>query len=277
MNRSESVSSSPPWQLRLFSKSLKKQQKLGLLLHQLGPLEGLDCVLVTNGDNNGALNHQFRSHGGRWTWIEHEDEQIPDIERLLGESVLLGSPDKLPVEDETFDVVVSIDVHEHLDDCVPFSRELARIVRPGGRVLVTTPNGNASKPVVRLKELLGMTIETYGHKVLGYTIPEHQDMLRRAGLVPIGDGSYSKFFTESLELALNLAYVKIVGRKAPSRDEGVGISPTSTRDFRKVEKQYRLLALIYPFLWSISKLDLLLLPTTGYAVSVVARKPDERD
>lgn len=273
MNRSESLSASPPWQLRLFSKSLKKQQKLRLLLDQLGTLENQDCVLITNGDNNGALNYHFRAHGGRWTWIENEDDQISDIEELLGESVLHGAPDHLPVADDSFDVVVTIDVHEHLDACEPFSKELARIIRPGGRVLVTTPNGNPSKPVVRLKELLGMSIATYGHKVLGYKIDQHQAMLRQVGLEPVADGSYSKFFTETLELALNLAYVKIVGKKTKTSEGDVGISPTSTRDFKKVQKQYRLLALIYPFLWSISKLDLLLFFTTGYAVSVVARKP----
>ena len=36
------------WQLKMFSKSLKKQQKLRLLLRQLGPLDAQDCVLITD-------------------------------------------------------------------------------------------------------------------------------------------------------------------------------------------------------------------------------------
>ncbi len=118
-----------------------------------------------------------------------------------------------------------------------------------------------------------MTIETYGHKVLGYTIGEHEQMLREAGLEPVASGSYSKFFTESLELALNFAYVKFVAQRSPGPESAdARISPTSTRDFSKVRKQYRLLALLYPVLWSLSKLDGLLYFTTGYAVSVVATK-----
>lgn len=269
----QSPASALPWQLRLFSKTLKKQQKLRLLLRQIGSPEARDCVLITHGDNNGALNYHFRAHGGHWTWIENETGQIQDMESLLGDRVLHGSPDRLPTEDESFDVVVSIDVHEHLDECRPFSRELARIVRPGGTVIVTTPNGDRSKPVARLKDLLGMSIETYGHKVLGYTIPQHEEMLRSVQLEPVTSGSYSKFFTELLELGLNLTYVRFVQRRSSAAGNGSGISPTTSQQFDKVKKHYRWLSLLYPLLLAISKLDLLLFFTTGYAVSVVARKP----
>lgn len=47
---------------------------------------------------------------------------------------------RLPYPDGTFDVACSIEVIEHLEDQFHFVRELHRIVRPGGRVLLTTPN-----------------------------------------------------------------------------------------------------------------------------------------
>ena len=63
-----------PWQLRIFSKSLKKKQKLHLLLRQIGDGAGKKCFLVTHGDNNGALNYHFRANGGHWTWVEYKEE-----------------------------------------------------------------------------------------------------------------------------------------------------------------------------------------------------------
>jgi hypothetical protein len=40
-----------------------------------------------------------------------------------------------------------------------------------------------------------------------------------------------------------------------------------------VRKQYRMYALVYPFLYAISRLDVLLPLGAGYAVSVVGQRP----
>ncbi len=262
-----------PWQLRMFSKSLKKQQKLHLILEQIGDLAGLDCLLITNGDNNGAMNVRFREAGGRWTWVENEAEHIPEMEALLGEPVLAGTTARVPAADAAFDVVVSIDVHEHLPDCRPFNRELARVARPGGRVIVSTPTGETWKPVTVLKHLVGMRKEDYGHFVVGYSVEQHQRMLADVGLQPIAWGTYSKFFTEMLELAINFAYVKVLSRKkGPSVKQGT-IAPSSQDQLRAVQKQYRVYATVYPFLRAISSLDAMLFFFRGYAVSVVSRRP----
>ena len=45
-----------------------------------------------------------------------------------------------PVPDEVADVTVSAETVEHLENPRAFFRELARITRPGGLVVVTTPN-----------------------------------------------------------------------------------------------------------------------------------------
>jgi SAM-dependent methyltransferase len=262
-----------PWQLKMFSRSIKKQQKLALLLEQVGDVRGKRCLLITNGDNNGALNYHFRSHGGKWSWIENEPDHVPEMEALLGETVALSTDSKLPVGDAAFDVVVSIDVHEHLDDFGFFNRELFRVVRPGGTVVVTTPNGDPGKPVTRLKLLLGMTPDKYGHKVIGYDLEQQDRMLRDVGLDPIGRGSYSGIFTELIEFVINYAYVEILSKRAGSEVKEGTIAPTSAGQLRSVEKQYRAYSLIYPILWAVSKLDVLAGFLTGYAVSTVARRP----
>jgi SAM-dependent methyltransferase len=51
---------------------------------------------------------------------------------------LHGSLEAIPVEDASFDVVLCIQVLEHVPDPAAAVRELRRIVRPGGRVLLST-------------------------------------------------------------------------------------------------------------------------------------------
>ena len=48
--------------------------------------------------------------------------------------------DPIPVPDHSADVAISIETIEHLENPRAFVRELVRIVKPGGWIVVTTPN-----------------------------------------------------------------------------------------------------------------------------------------
>lgn len=45
-----------------------------------------------------------------------------------------------PFEDNTFDCLVSFQVIEHIEDDVQFVKEMARVLKPGGLAILTTPN-----------------------------------------------------------------------------------------------------------------------------------------
>src|SRR5258706_4208175 len=51
-----------------------------------------------------------------------------------------GADGRLPFEDAHFDATISIEVIEHVEDQFAFLRELVRITKPGGLIVVTTPN-----------------------------------------------------------------------------------------------------------------------------------------
>jgi 2-polyprenyl-3-methyl-5-hydroxy-6-metoxy-1,4-benzoquinol methylase len=56
----------------------------------------------------------------------------------------------LPGHDDTFDVVVSAEVIEHLENPRFMLREIFRILRPGGTAVVTTPNNESWRSLIAL-------------------------------------------------------------------------------------------------------------------------------
>jgi SAM-dependent methyltransferase len=76
---------------------------------------------------------------GTVTGVELSDTSVALArERDVGE-VLEGSVMDMPFDDDSFDLAVSLDVIEHLEDDVGALAELRRVTKPGGALLVTVP------------------------------------------------------------------------------------------------------------------------------------------
>jgi SAM-dependent methyltransferase len=262
------------WQLQMFRRSLKKPQKLRALLEVMGPVQDQACLLVTCGDNNGALNWHFRQAGGRWNWADAEQESQEQISELTGDPVSRfdKADPRLPFADNFFDLVMAIDVHEHLESPASLNHELARVAKQGGRVVVTTPSGDPSRMANRLKRWVGMRKEDYGHIVDGYDHAALEQQLRQVQLQPGRTASYSGFFTEVIELILNLAFVKIMARRSRAGIQAGQIAPQNRKQMRSVAKPYRLYAWLYPFFLAVSRLDSLGPFRRGHAAIIVATK-----
>ncbi|MFR9620602.1 MAG: class I SAM-dependent methyltransferase [Rikenellaceae bacterium] len=71
------------------------------------------------------------------------DKHLPalDGEQLAdGVELIEACVPPLPFDDATFDCVVSFQVIEHIEDDVRFVSEVYRVLKPGGRFIVSTPN-----------------------------------------------------------------------------------------------------------------------------------------
>lgn len=264
-------SNNQPWQIKMFHRSIKKQQKLKALLDLLGETNGKKCLLITSGDNNGALNWYFREHGGEWTWADISGENNDQVSRLLNEPVHAYKEDDFGIPDRQFDCVVSIDVLEHLKQDQPFLKELKRVLKFDGKAVITVPNGDDKLLANRIKWKLGMTPEVYGHTRAGYTISELSDAVGEAGLYTQGSGGYSRFVTEMIELIINFGYVRVLSKNRDGAQPG-HIAPVSSGELKTHGMAYKIYSMIFPIAWAISLLDNLLPAKTNNAVIVVATK-----
>lgn len=99
------------------------------------------AAVLDVGCGTGLVGRELRSRGyaGRLTGLDLSAESLARAESLGGYDVLrvadLQQP--LPVEDDAVDAVVCVGVMTYLPDVEAVWRELARVARPGGLVVVT--------------------------------------------------------------------------------------------------------------------------------------------
>jgi len=122
------------------------------------------------------------------------------------EKVKLGAAEKLPYDDGTFDLVTALDVVEHLDDDLAGLREMQRVLRPGGRVLLFVPT---------FMFLWGLQDDVSNHR-RRYRLPELRRVLEQAGF-EIERTTYANI-TFFLPILLARKLMRVTGIKAESEN-----------------------------------------------------------
>jgi SAM-dependent methyltransferase len=103
---------------------------------------GLDVLNVGSGPFF-ELAHLPRDRR-RHTICDIDERAIRMARELHGDRIkaanVLCPGEPLPYSNDAFDLVVSMDVIEHVNPPEPWAREALRVLRPGGRLFLTTPN-----------------------------------------------------------------------------------------------------------------------------------------
>ena len=93
------------------------------------------------GSGRGALLRYLLQQGHAAQGTEVNADQIEESRRLYGALPITQVQGvSLPFPDGAFDIVLSFDVFEHIRDSEGHLREVRRVLAPGGRYLLQTPN-----------------------------------------------------------------------------------------------------------------------------------------
>ena len=99
-----------------------------------------DAVVLEAGVGEGYGAAMLGSVARSVVGLELEAEAAAHARRRYGLGVARADLQGLPLPDASVDVVVNLQVIEHLWDQPGFLRECARVLRPGGRLHCSTPN-----------------------------------------------------------------------------------------------------------------------------------------
>ena len=106
-----------------------------------GLARDLDVLDIASGEGYGAayLALAARSVVG----VDIDDESVRHAASrytALNLSFRLGSCTAIPLDDASTDLVVSFETLEHIEEHEQFMREIVRVLRPNGKLLISSPN-----------------------------------------------------------------------------------------------------------------------------------------
>jgi SAM-dependent methyltransferase len=90
--------------------------------------------LLDVGCGGGSHMLAFAAEGWSPVGVDSSSAQL-DLARRRGCDVVHGRAEKLPFDDQSFDVAVSMWTHTDVDDFPAVLREIARVLRPGGALV----------------------------------------------------------------------------------------------------------------------------------------------
>ena len=149
-------------------------------IHRISPEEKLENILEVGGGRSGLTamlypNAKITNLDFNPEYAEVACNQTENVTFVCGDAT------NLPFPNESFDAITMFDVLEHIPDHQKAAAEALRVLRPGGYIMVSTPNENWRFPYYDFMRSFtpkdSDVMAEWGHVRRGYTRQEVEDLI----------------------------------------------------------------------------------------------------
>jgi len=151
-----------------------------------------DSVILDIGGYDGFIsNNLTRLNSSIKITVVDVDKSGLQSARERGLNTCRASALELPIEDHQVDLVLCLDLIEHINEDQRLINEVSRVLKEGGKIILTTPmQDGVSFPFLNKKKI-EMVNKSWGHVRSGYSIEDIEKLFENAGL---GIEKVSKYF-----------------------------------------------------------------------------------
>ena len=114
-----------------------QQRRLEMIVQAAG--ERIQGRILENGCGVGMYVEHLAQQGGTVIGLEYDFERAAEA-RTRSPHILNAAGECVPLPSSSFDLVLSHEVIEHVQDDRAAVREMIRVIKPGGRVVIFCPN-----------------------------------------------------------------------------------------------------------------------------------------
>lgn len=114
-----------------------QQRRLDMILRAAG--DRIHSLVLENGCGVGMYVEHMSPYSGRIVGLEYDFERAAKA-GSPSKRVLNAAGEYLPLPSGIFDLILSHEVLEHVRDDARAVREMVRVLRPGGRIILFVPN-----------------------------------------------------------------------------------------------------------------------------------------
>ena len=109
---------------------------------------------------------------------------------------------ELPIKDNRVDLVICLDIVEHVKEDSRFIKEISRVLKKGGKVILSTPMQNGVSFPFISKEKSKIINKNWGHVRMGYDLKELEILFKSNDLVIKETSKYFNVFSKLTYLIL---------------------------------------------------------------------------